>query len=688
MKKLYILYIALFSLSSLAAQIDRSVQPSPGPAPEIQLDEPQSFTLKNGMTVMVVENHKLPRVSVTLNIDNPPIFEGDLAGANNLLGSMLGKGSTNIAKNDFEEEVDFMGASLSFSSSGAFAASLSRYFPRVLELMADAALNPNFLNEEFEKEKEKLIEGIKANEKSVPAAARRVENLITYGASHPYGEYTKIETVSKLSLEDVKKYYASNYNPKNAYLVIIGDVDFKTVKKQVTKLFKGWKGDVPSAYAFEPAKNSSELDIHFTEMNNAAQSEVSVAFTNPIKKTHPDYFPMLLGNRILGGGGEARLFLNLREDKSYTYGSYSRFRTNKYTRARLRAFASVRSAVTDSAVVELVKELEKIRTEEVTQKELDNAKAKYVGDFVLALEKPQTIARYALSIRTENLPEDFYKTYLQKINAVTFADVLAATKKHIKLDQARIFVTGKGSEVLENLEQVAPFGKPLKVSYYDPYGTPTERPDYSSQLPEGVTSASILENYFNAIGGLDKLKSITSKSEVLQATMQGMQLEVVTKKTNQQQSLLTVSMMGNVMQKQVVNKDKGYTEAQGQHTDLSGAELEDALKDSYIFAEFGLDPSNIKASVADVNGVAAYELAVSATKSFFYDQETFLKIKISETQEIQGNAVTQETLLGDYKAVDGILFPHKTTQPLGPQAIDFITQSIELNGAIDTADFN
>ena len=166
MKKIYILYIALFSLSGLAAQIDRSVQPSPGPAPEIQLDEPQNFTLKNGMTVMVVENHKLPRVSVTLNIDNPPIFEGDLAGANNLLGSMLGKGSTNIAKNDFEEEVDFMGASLSFGSSGAFAASLSRYFPRVLELMAVAALNPNFLNEEFEKEKEKLIEGIKANEKS------------------------------------------------------------------------------------------------------------------------------------------------------------------------------------------------------------------------------------------------------------------------------------------------------------------------------------------------------------------------------------------------------------------------------------------------------------------------------------------------------------------------------------------
>ena len=688
MKKINILYIALFSISSVAAQIDRSIQPSPGPAPEIQLDEPQSFTLKNGMTVMIVENHKLPRVSVTLNIDNPPIFEGELAGANDLLGNMLGKGSTNIAKNDFEEEVDFMGASLGFSPSGAYASSLSRYFPRVLELMADAALNPDFLNEEFEKEKEKLIEGIKSNEKSVPTVARRVENLITYGSNHPYGEYTKIETVANLNLNDIKSYYQSNFNPANAYLVIIGDVDFKTVKKQVSKLFKDWKGSAPDAYVFEPAKNSSELEIHFTEMNNAVQSEVSVGFTNSIKKTHPDYFPMLLGNSILGGGGEARLFLNLREDKGFTYGSYSRLQTNKYTRARIRAFASVRNAVTDSSVVELVKELEKIRTEEVTQKELDKAKAKYVGDFVLALEKPQTIARYALSIKTENLPEDFYKTYLQKINAVTIKDVLAATKKHFKLDNARVFVTGKGSDVLENLEKVAPFGKTLKVSYYDQHGTPIDRPDYSNKLPDGVSATSVLDNYYNAIGGLDKLKSITSKSEVAQASMQGMQLEIVSKKTIQKQSYLTVSMMGNEMQKQVLNKNKGYSEAQGQRMELSGDELEEAIKDSQIFPEIGLDPSAIKVSVSDVDGVAAYELAVSPNKSFFYDQETFLKIKISETQEVQGNAVTQETLLGDYKAVDGILFPHKTTQSFGPQSIDFITQSIELNATIDAAIFN
>ena len=423
-------------------------------------------------------------------------------------------------------------------------------------------------------------------------------------------------------------------------------------------------------------------------MSNAVQSEVSVGFTNSIKKIHPDYFSMLLGNSILGGGGEARLFLNLREDKGYTYGSYSRMQTNKYTRARIKAFASVRNAVTDSSVVELVKELDKIRIEEVTQAELDKAKAKYVGDFVLALESPRTIAQYALSISVENLPEDFYKTYLKKINAVTVADVLAATKKHFKLDTARIFVAGKGSEVLENLEKVAPFGKTLKVSYYDQYGTPTERPDYSSQLPEDVTSTSILNNYFDALGGLDKLKGISSKSEVAEGSMQGMTLQIKSKKTNQKQSSFEVSMMGNVMQKQVVNKDKGYMEAQGQHIDLAGEELISAISESEIFAELSLDPSNIKVRIADVNGVAAYELALSESKSFFYDQKTFLKIKVSKTQEAQGNTITQETLIGNYKAVDGILFPHKLTQSFGPQSIEFITKSIELNGAIDNADFN
>ena len=688
MKKSLFLFAVLLGLLSLQAQIDRSQQPAPGPAPKIQLNEPQEFVLKNGLHVLVVENHKLPRASANLNIDLPPVFEGELAGVNALLSSMLGKGSKAIAKDDFDEEVDFLGARINIGASSAFAFSLSRYFPRALELMADAALNPNFLQDEFEKEKEKLIEGIKSDENSVPAAARRVENLITYGKNHPSGEFIREETVNNVQLEDVKHFYTKNFTPQNAYLVIIGDVDFKTVKKQVTKLFKSWKGNLVKGESFPRAKNASSLEINFVEMPNAVQSEVSVDFTTEIKKTDADYFPVILANNILGGGGQARLFLNLREDKGYTYGAYSSISTNKYRRSRIRAFASVRNAVTDSSVVELVKEIEKIRTVPVSQEELDQAKAKYVGDFVLALERPSTIAQYALSILTEGLPSDFYTTYLQKINAVSIEDIQRVTQKYFHLNNARIFVTGKGSEVLENLEKAAPLGTTLPIKFYDKYGEEIERPDYDSALPEGVNVTSVINAYFDAIGGKDKAEAIQSKKEIASASMQGMTLEIESKKTNAQQSFLAVKMMGNVMQKQVINKTEGYMEAQGQRMPMDADALAKALPDTAVFAELILDPAQLSlAGIVDVNGTKAYELKVSDSKSYFYSVKSGLKIKISETQEMQGNTITQETMIGDYKAVDGILFPHTVTQSFGPQKIDFITSSIELNVSFSDEDF-
>ena len=688
MKKALYLVLLLLVVAPIQAQIDRSQQPKPGPAPKIQLDKPQEFVLKNGLRVLVVENHKLPRASANLNIDVAPIFEGELAGVNTLLSSMLGKGSQSIEKDGFEEEVDFLGARLSFGSSTAFASSLSRYFPRVLELMADAALNPNFLQEEFDKEKEKLMEGIKSNENSVSAVARRVESLITYGKNHPYGEYISESSVSSVQLNDVKNYYSKNFNPENAYLVIIGDVDFATVKKQVTKLFKDWKGKAAEAVPFPAAKNAEKLEINFVDMPNAVQSKISVDLTTKVKKTDADYFPMLVANRILGGGGQARLFLNLREDKGYTYGSYSSFRTDKYSRSRFRAYASVRNAVTDSSVVELVKEINKIKELPVSQEELDQAKAKYVGDFVLALERPSTIAQYALSILTEGLPNNFYITYLQKINAVSIEDIQRVTQKYFHINNARIFVTGKGSEVLENLEKVAPLGKALPIKFYDKYGVEMDRPDYDSVLPDGVDATSIINAYFDAIGGKDKAEAIQSKKEIASASMQGMTLEIESKKTNAQQSFLAVKMMGNVMQKQVINKTEGYMEAQGQRMPMDADALAKALPDSAVFAELILDPSQISlAGIVDVNGTKAYELKVSDSKSYFYSVESSLKIKISETQEMQGNTITQETMIGDYKAVDGILFPHTVTQSFGPQKIDFITSSIELNVSFSDKDF-
>lgn len=477
MKK--IVYTVLFlSTFFIHAQIDRSKQPKPGPAPEINLGKPQTFTLRNGLKVLVVENHKLPRVSFNLTIDNPPVLERNKAGVATLVGSLLGKGSKKIAKDDFYEEVDYLGASINFSSRGAFASGLSKYAKRIIELMADAALHPNFTQEEFDKEKKILLDNLKSQEKSVTTAARRVERVLAYGKNHPYGEFTTPESVNAITLSDIEIFYANYFVPGKAYLVVIGDVNFEDVQKQITKNFELWKKSFPPTYSLAKPLDAYYTQINFVDMPNAVQSEIAVQNLMNLKMTDSDYFPVLLANKILGGGADARLFLNLREDKGYTYGAYSGIGTDKYASSRFRASASVRNAVTDSAVVAFLTEINRIGNELVSPEELASAKAKYTGDFVLALERPETVARYALNIETENLSENFYQTYLEKINAVTAEQIQAAAKKYFKAKKLRIVVTGKGSEVLENLEKVSFNGRKIPIKYFDKYGKKAAKPKY------------------------------------------------------------------------------------------------------------------------------------------------------------------------------------------------------------------
>ena len=689
MKKIFLLTMLSLFFTASYAQIDRTQQPKPGPAPEINLQEPETFSLKNGLKVMVVENHKLPRVSIQLTLDNPPVLEGEKAGVQSLTGSLMGNGSKSISKDDFNEEVDFLGARLNFGATSAFASSLSKYFPRILELMADAAINPNFTQEEFEKEKAKLITGLKTEENDVSAIARRVQNALAYGKNHPRGEYETEETVNNVTLLDVENFYRDYFVPANAYLVVIGDIEFDQVKELVTKNFTPWTKAVPPSLSYSDPKDAQYTQINFVDMPNAVQSEISVQNLVDLKMKDEDYLDALIANRILGGGAQARLFLNLREDKGYTYGSYSGIGDNKYGPTTFRATASVRNMVTDSSVVEILKEIDKISSQPVTAEELANAKAKYVGNFVMALERPQTIANYALNIETEGLPKDFYKTYLERINAVSIDDVQKASKKYFSSSNARVVVAGKGSEVLENLEKVNFGGKEVPVLYFDKTAEKAEKPDYDAAVPDGVTANSILEKYIAAIGGKAKLDGVESYAMLAEAEMQGMKLELEMKKTSKEQYMQDVRVMGNSMQKQVVDGNKGYMMAQGQRKDLSEEELKKLKEESAAFPELnyliagGISLEGIEA----VGDKKAYKLKVTDEKTVFYDVETGLKLQDVNVIEAGGQQMQQTLSYDDYKEVSGIKFPFKLIQTMGPQKFDFIVKEIKVNEGVDAADF-
>jgi len=689
MKKIILSLVIALTTVSLYAQIDRTTMPEAGPAPTINLEEPTRFELKNGLTVMVVENHKLPRVSIQLSIDNPPSLEGEKAGVSSLAAGLLGNGSTNISKDAFNEEVDFLGASLNFGASSAFASSLSKYFPRILELMADAAINPNFTEEEFQKEKEKLLTGLKSQEKDVSAMASRVQSAIAYGKDHPYGEFATEETVNKVSLEDAKKFYQTYFNPNNAYLVIIGDVDTKAVKKLVKKHFNSWEKGAQVLTNWKNPVASKEATINFIDMPNAVQSEVSVQNVVNLQMKDPDYLPTLMANRILGGGGSARLFQNLREDKAYTYGSYSSIGNSKYVPSRFRAYASVRNTVTDSAAVQILEEIQKITSEPVTQKELDAAKATYVGNFVMALERPSTIANYALNIETEGLPKDFYKTYLERINAITVADVQQAGRKFFSTENTQVVVTGKGKEVLENLEKMTFQGKKLPVKYFNTNAEQIEKPEYKMELPAGVTAQSVIENYLDAIGGRAVLEKVKTVSIFASGEVQGMALNFQLIRTSDNQFMQNIEMMGRSMSKQVFNGENGYAMMQGQKMDLNPQQAAMIKDEAQPFYELYLNPEAISLEgIEKIDGENAYKVKVSANRVAFYNVANGQKVQEVTTTEMMGQTIESTMKFGKYKEASGIMFPFYLGQMMGPQLIEFTIEKIEVNSGVTAEDFN
>lgn len=678
-------FVVLFLMAmGVNAQIDRSKQPELGPAPKITLEVPGEFELKNGIQVLVVENHKLPRVSYSLRIDNKPITEGKKAGVSTILAAMLGNGTTNIPKDEFNDEIDFLGANLNFGSQGGFASSLSKYSDRIIELMADAAINPLLTKEEFEKEKEKLLENLKSQEKSVDAVAGRVGGALSYGVNHPRGEFTTEETVNNIEFGDVLAFYEKYFNPNNAYIVVVGDVEMGDVKKQLKKHFGKWKKSAGVEIALpEPKANAQYTQINFVDMPNAVQSNISLTNNVDLKMKDEDYHSVLIANKILGGGFGSYLNMNLREEHGYTYGARSSVGTSRWNASRFTAGAAVRNAVTDSAVVETLKEINRIKTEPVEAEKLANAKAKYVGDFVLALERPQTIANYALNIKLNDLPKDFYTTYLEKINAVSKDDVTRVANKYFKTENARIVVVGKGSEVLENLEKT---GIPIK--YFDPYANATDKPEYGTELPEGVTVKSVLNKYLEAVGVKSKLDNIKSVMTQYEATTP-MGAVVSEEKRVDGKMAQNIYMGGNKVMSMIMTQDGGSANKQPLPENM----MNDYKNKTGLFMELNLVNSDAAklTGVQKVEGKDAYVIEVSGevvSYTLYYDVESGFKVKEVENASMNGQSQSQETMLKDYKEFDGLKFPETRDATMMGQPVLFKLKEVKVNEGVSDADFD
>lgn len=681
MKKIHSFLIFLFLTGIMQAQ--DHPQPKPGNPPVVNIKKPQTFTLANGMKVLVVENHKLPRVSFNLTLDNAPFTEGNKKGVNELTSSLIGNGSKKTAKQAFNEEIDFYGASINFSSQGASASSLSKYSGRVLELLAEGALQPNFTQSEFDKEKAKLLESLRADEKSVPAIANRVVDVLAFGKNHPSGEYISEETLKNVTLEDVQTNYNTYFVPENAYLVIIGDVKFKDVKKTVEKLFGAWKKQAVPKKSYPNPENVSKLQINFVDVPNAVQSEISLVNTVNLKMSDPDFFPAVIANQILGGDFNSYLNMNLREQHAWTYGANSNIGSGKYV-TKFKATSAVRNSVTDSAVVEFIKEIKKIRTEKVSEDVLKNVKAGYIGRFVMQVEKPQTVARYALNIETEKLPADFYEKYIQTINNVSADDIYRVANKYFLLDNLRIVIVGKGSEVIPGLEKLQ-----IPISYFDKYGNPTEKPSLKKEAPAGITAKTVFDNYIKAIGGEKAVSAV--KTLAMNGTTTIPQaptpLSFISKLDSKGKMMVSLSMGSMALMKQVVNDKGAYIEQQGQRKDLTGEDLAEMKASATPFEELRLSKrTDLKVEgIESINGNDAYSIKDGKT-IYYYDVKSGLKVAKLKVKEQSGQSTTLTTYFNDYKEVKGVKVPFNIVQNVGFE-LDIKMSDIKINEGVSEADF-
>ena len=685
MKKIFALLIVCLVSTSITAQIDRSQMPKPGPAPTVNIGEPETFSLSNGLKVLVVENDKLPRVSASLIIDNKPFTEKK-PGTQAMVASLLGTGTEKTGKDEFNEEIDFLGANISFGSESASASSLSKFFPRVMELMAEGALMPKFTEEEFESEKNKLMEGLKSSQKDVGTIANRLSSTLSYGSNHPYGQYVSVESVEGIVLEDVKNVYKNYFVPENAYLVIVGDITKKEAKKIVKKTFGDWKKATPPSTSIPAVKPAQYTQIDFVDMPNAVQSEIIVQNTVDLKTADPDYFPVLVMNQILGGSFGSYLNMNLREDKGYTYGARSNVGASRYA-SRFVASVGVRNAVTDSAVVEIFKEVDRIRNEEVDAGKLEDTKKKFAGSFVMRLEQPSTVASYALNIEIENLSKDFYETYLEKINAVTQEDIKRVANKYLKTDQMQVVIAGKGSEVVENLEKIEYKGKTIPVLYFNKETKKVEKPEFKKELPEGVTVTSVYDSYIKAIGGNDVVSKVDNMMMKGNASVQGMSLSFTRKLTKDGKMLELVQMNGNTLSKQVFDGEKGFTAAQGQKMDYTEQQVKDAKIMSGLFSEQKVSESAELTGIESINGEDAYVIKLTDNVREFYSVDTGLKLATETTAEQMGQKMTSKLMYSDYTDKNGVMVPMMLSQDLGPQTIDIKIEEVKFNDGVTASDF-
>ena len=692
MKKIILSSIILFT-GFIHAQLDRSVMPTPAPQKPNDLKESEVFRTENGITVILSENHKIPKVSFDLSMGSDPRMEGNKAGLSEMAGSLIMSGTNNRSKDQLDNEIDYIGATLSADKNSIYLSCLAKHVDKGLTLMSDVLMNANFPQSEFDR--------IKKQNESALMSAKSDANTMAQNAivkvnfpNHPYSDVMTEASLNNINRDDVVNYFKNNFTPKGSYLVVVGDITRQQTEEFVKKYFAKWNGGNVYKNPTNVGNFGKGNRVVFVKKPGAVQSVVYVTFPVKIKTGDKNQLPLTVLNNIFGGGGfGTRLMQNLREDKAYTYGCYSSLNIQD-NGAWLSAGGNFRNAVTDSAITQILGEFEKITAENVNDDELSLTKSTMNGKFAISLENPQTVARFALNIIKNNLPKDYYKTYLQRLESVNKQDILDMAHQYFTSKNCNIVVVGN-EEILDKLKK---FDSDGKIELLDAFGN-----EVKEIKKADIAKEQLIDNYIFAVTQTKnkkelakKLKKIKSYERVTEMT--SAKIPIPLKMTDYWIAPSTEAQkmegQGMVFQKSYYDGKTGFTyNMQTGKKDMTNEELSSKKKSSGLFPEMNyiINGTNYELiGIENQNGVDYYVVKTveDSSESFdYYNRLTYLKEKSISIRKQGDESVETTSILGEYKDVSGILFPHSMSLTIGEMSLAGKVSKMVVNEKFDLKAF-
>jgi zinc protease len=436
---------------------------------QVRLPRPQVSRLPNGLTLVIVPQHKLPTVNLALWIKSGALEDPkDMPGLAKFTAEMLREGTARRTSAQIAAAVDELGAVLrpnaAFGSSHSeiLASGLTRNLDKLLDLVSDIVIHPSFPADELEKYKARQAAELE-QERSTPDFLAR-ERL--YRAL--YGEFPAAvvaptpASVKAVTPQQLNKFHDDYYAPSNAVLGVAGDVDPRQITALLARYFGIWKDHPVHAARRTQVAAPARPKVYLIDRPDSVQTNI-VAGDLALRRTDPDFIPLQVTNRVLGGGPTGRLFLELREEKGYTYGAYSYFTTDLYPGAFL-AETEVRNAVTDPALHSLLSEIERMRTQAVPETELDEARRSMVASFALSLEQPERLLNYWMTAKYYGLPDDYWDRYPAEVAKVDPGTVQRVARKY--LDRVQVVCVGNAKQIKDSLAKYGP------IEIYDVEGRP------------------------------------------------------------------------------------------------------------------------------------------------------------------------------------------------------------------------